>query len=319
MRIAIQMDPIAAINIDGDTSFALIEAAQALGHAIFFYTPDALSLVDAKAVARGHALTVRRVKGDHFTLGDAQMLDLSSMDVILIRQDPPFDMAYITTCHILDHVGPNTRVINDPRSVRDCPEKLFVTQFADLMPPTLISRDVDLIRAFRRDHGEIVIKPLYGNGGAGVFFLNADDANFDAVLEQFFAISREPVMVQAFVPGVRDGDKRIILLDGEPVGALNRIPADGQIRSNLAVGGRAAATDLSAADRAICDRLGPELKARGLYFVGIDVIAGRLTEINVTSPTGVRGILNLGGPDIARMFWEQLNPRFVHPCSGGHR
>lgn len=318
MRIAVQMDPIATINIDGDTSFALIEAAQALGHDIFFYTPDALSLINAKAVAQGHPLTVRRVKGDHFTLGAPQMLDLSSMDVILIRQDPPFDMAYITTCHMLDHVGPDTRVINDPRSVRDCPEKLFVTQFADLMPPTLISRDLDLIRAFRSDHGDVVIKPLYGNGGSGVFFLTADDANFDAVLEQFFAISREPVMVQAFVAGVRDGDKRIILLDGEPVGALNRIPADGQIRSNLAVGGRAAATELSDADRMICDRIGPELKARGLYFVGIDVIAGRLTEINVTSPTGVRGILNLGGPDIARMFWERLTPRTVHPCSGGH-
>lgn len=306
MLVALQMDPIEGINIDSDTSFALAEAAQARGHALFIYQPEQLSLLDGKPIARVRPLNVRRIKGDHYTLGDEQLLDLNTVDVVLLRQDPPFDMAYITSTHILDHVGPQTRVLNAPKYVRDCPEKLFVTLFPDLMPPTLVSRDRAAIEDFRAAHGEVVIKPLFGKGGEGVFFVKRLDPNVDAILEMFLGASREPVMVQAFVPEVAGGDKRIMLLNGEPVGAINRVPAMGQIRSNLAVGGRAEATDLSATDRAICARIGPELKSRGLYLVGIDVIAGRLTEINVTSPTGVRAILNLGGPDIAAMFWDRL-------------
>ncbi len=306
MHIAIQMDPIAGINIDSDTTFALMEAAQARGHTLYVYTPHDLSLIDGHAEARAQRVREQRVHGQHAEMQPPAEIALSDMDVVLLRQDPPFDMAYITSTHILDHVGPRTRVLNNPTAVRDCPEKLFVTQFAHLMPPTLVSRDRILIDQFRATHGEVVIKPLFGKGGEGVFFVRRDDANLDAILEMFFATSPEPVMVQAFVPGVRDGDKRIILLDGQPVGALNRVPAQGQIRSNLAVGGRAEATALTDADRAICDAIGPTLKARGLYFVGIDVIAGRLTEINVTSPTGVRAIVALGGPDIAALFWNRL-------------
>ena len=306
MHIAIQMDPITGINIDSDTTFALMEAAQARGHTLFVYTPHDLSLIDGRAVARAQRVRVQRVHGQHAEVQPPELLDLSTVDVVLLRQDPPFDMAYITSTHILDHVGPRTRVLNNPAAVRDCPEKLFVTQFTDLMPPTLISRDRALIDHFCAEHGEVVIKPLFGKGGEGVFFVRRDDANLDAILEMFCTASPEPVMVQGFVAGVRNGDKRIILLDGQPVGALNRVPAQGQIRSNLAVGGRAEATALTDADLAICAAIGPALKARGLYFVGIDVIAGRLTEINVTSPTGVRAIVGLGGPDIAAMFWDRL-------------
>ncbi|MEN9855390.1 MAG: hypothetical protein RL186_1806 [Pseudomonadota bacterium] len=313
LRIGVQMDPIEDVNIDGDTTFAMIEAAQARGHAVFVYQVNALAWQQGKILARARPVTVRRVKGDHVSLGDWVTLDLAEdLDVVLMRQDPPFDMAYITAAHILEMLKGKTLVVNDPFWVRSSPEKIIPLLFEDLMPPTLVTRDVATIRAFADTHKDIVIKPLYGNAGAAVFRIRPEDGNLGALLDLFFATSREPIMVQAFVPGVFDGDKRIILIDGMPVGAINRVPSGNDIRSNLAVGGTAHDVTLSDADRIICNRIGPTLRERGLMFVGIDVIAGRLTEINVTSPTGALAIKAFSGIDCVALMWDaieaKLNP-----------
>jgi glutathione synthase len=312
LRVAIQMDPIEAVNIDGDTTFALAVEAQARGHAVWVYQPEQMSYDSGRVLAVARPATVRYAKGDHVALGPPAALDLSTdVDVVLMRQDPPFDMAYITAAHLLELVAPHTLVINDPFWVRSSPEKLSALLFADLMPPTLVSRDRAAIADFRARHGEIVIKPLFGNAGAAVFFIRKDDLNLSVILDQFFAASREPVMAQAFLPDVYAGDKRIILVDGEAVGAINRIPQGGDIRSNLAAGGKAVETELSAADRIVCDRLKPMLKERGLVLVGIDVIAGRLTEINVTSPTGVLALRAFSGVDAAALTWDAIERRLA--------
>jgi glutathione synthase len=306
LNVAVQMDHISTVNIAGDTSFALSLEAQRRGHRLFHYTPNRLSLSDGKVVARIEALTVRDVKGDHFTLGEPVRTDLSEMDVILLRQDPPFDMNYITTTHILERIHPRTLVVNDPAWVRNSPEKIFVTEFADLMPETLITKDVTEVDAFRRAHGDIIVKPLYGNGGAGIFHLHEADRNLASLLEMFAQMFREPFIVQRYLKDVRKGDKRIILIDGEPVGAINRVPAEHDSRSNMHVGGRAEKTELTAREREICARIGPSLRERGFVLVGIDVIGDYMTEINVTSPTGVREVKNFGGADIAALFWDAV-------------
>lgn len=309
LAVAIQMDPIETIDIDADSTFVLGLEAQARGHALWHYLPRHLSLSGGRVVARARALTLRRQKGNHYTFGPWTELDLASMDVVLMRQDPPFDMAYITATHILEHIHPKTLVVNDPVSVRNAPEKLFVTRFLDLMPPTLISADREQIQAFRREHGDVILKPLYGNGGAGVFLLRADDLNFNALFELFTERSREPLVIQRYVPEVREGDKRIILVDGEPMGAINRVPPEGEARSNLHVGGRAEKTTLTDRDREICARLGPALRERGLIFVGIDVIGGYLTEINVTSPTGLQEVARFDGVQLERAIWDAIEAR----------
>jgi glutathione synthase len=307
LRVAIQMDPLEHINIDGDTSFALAEAAQARGYSLHVYGPEALVHEAGRLMARTRPVRVQRVKGTPGIFGEPVMLDLAKdIDVILMRQDPPFDMGYITACHLLEGLAGKTRVLNDPAGVRSSPEKILPLMFPDLMPPTLVTRERDAIGAFRARHGDIVVKPLYGHGGAGVFRIAQRDPNLEALLDLFFAHSREPLMVQAFLPAVADGDKRIVLLNGEPVGALNRRPPEGAIRSNLVVGGTAEKTELTGADKRICAAIGPELKKRGLYLAGIDVIGGRLTEINVTSPTGLQAVKRLSGVDIAAMFWDRL-------------
>ena len=306
LSIAIQMDPVGSIDITGDTSFALGLEAQSRGHTLWYYSPDRLSLNEGCVEAIGQALTLRDVEGDHFDSGSMERRALSDFDVILMRQDPPFDMNYITATHLLEMLPPETMVVNNPAEVRNAPEKLLVTLFPDLMPPTLISRDTETIRAFRDTHRDIIVKPLFGNGGAGVFRLPPDDENLSSLLEMFFAGSREPVMVQAYVPAVRLGDKRIILVDGEPVGAVNRVPGAGEARSNLHVGGTAVASELTERDQDICARIGPELRRRGLTFVGIDVIGDYLTEINVTSPTGIREIRRLSGTDIGALTWDAI-------------
>ena len=304
LKVAVQMDHVSTVNIAGDTSFALSLEAQRRGHKLFHYTPDRLSQVGGKVFARIEEMTVRDEKGDHFTLGDPVRTDLSEMDVILLRQDPPFDMNYITTPHILERIHPRTLVVNDPAWVRNSPEKIFVTEFPDLMPATLITRDAGEVAAFRREHRDIIVKPLYGNGGAGIFHLREDDRNLSSLLEMFGQMFREPFIVQRYLKEVRKGDKRIILVDGEPVGAINRVPAEHDSRSNMHVGGRAEATDLTEREREICARIGPSLRERGFIFVGIDVIGDYLTEINVTSPTGVREVKRFGGADIAALFWD---------------
>ncbi len=309
LDIAVQMDPIEAINIAGDSTFALMLEAQARGHRLRVYTPDALSLAGERLIAMARPVTVRDQKGDHFTAGDAEKTDLSGMDVVLLRQDPPFDMAYVTTTHLLERIHPKTLVVNDPASVRDAPEKLFVMQFPQLMPPTLITRDRAEIEIFRKTHGDIVMKPLYGNGGAAVFKVSWKDPNFGSLHDMFRTMFREPWVCQAFLPKVSEGDKRIILVDGVAAGAVNRVPAENDIRSNMVRGGAAMPTDLTAREKEICATIGPHLKARGLIFVGIDVIDGHLTEINVTSPTGLRAIKRLGGPDIAATIWDAIEPR----------
>ncbi len=309
LKIAVQMDPIARVNIKGDSTFALMLEAQARGHELFYYTPDRLSLASVAVVADVEPVSVRPIEGDHFTLGPTQRADLSSMDVVLLRQDPPFDMGYITTTHLLEQIHPKTLVVNDPAHVRNAPEKLFVTAFPDLMPPTLITRSRAEIEAFRKTHGAIVMKPLYGNGGATVFKVDAQDANFSALYELFVSFSREPWVVQRFLAKVAEGDKRVILVDGVFAGAINRVPMAGEIRSNMVRGGAPEATELTAREREICDRIGPELKRRGLIFVGIDVIDGFLTEINVTSPTGIVAVKRLGGPDIAAMIWDVIEAK----------
>ncbi|MBQ8106314.1 MAG: glutathione synthase [Afipia sp.] len=306
LNVAVQMDPIVRINIRGDSTFALLLEAQKRGHALSYYTPEKLSLKGEQLVAVIQPLTVRDQEGDHFTLGDATRVDLESFDVILLRQDPPFDLAYITTTHFLERIHPKTLVVNNLASVRNAPEKIFVMEFADLMPPTLISRDKDEINAFRAEHGDVVMKPLYGHGGAAVFRITPNDMNFGSLYDMFSVTFREPWVIQRFLPEVKHGDKRIILVDGEFAGAVNRVPAADDLRSNMVRGGAAAATDLSPREREICARLGPALRERGLLFVGIDVIDGHLTEINVTSPTGIRAIARLGGPDVAAKIWDVI-------------
>lgn len=306
LKVAVQMDPIARINIRGDSTFALLIEAQKRGHALSYYTPEKLSLKGEQLVASVQPLTVRDQEGDHFTLGDAKRVDLESFDVILLRQDPPFDLAYITTTHFLERIHPKTLVVNNPASVRNAPEKIFVMEFADLMPPTLISRDKDEINAFRAEQGDVVMKPLYGHGGAAVFRITPNDMNFGSLYDMFSVTFREPWVIQRFLPEVKHGDKRIILVDGEFAGAVNRVPAADDLRSNMVRGGAAAATDLSPREREICERLKPALRERGLLFVGIDVIDGHLTEINVTSPTGIRAIARLGGPDVAARIWDVI-------------
>jgi glutathione synthase len=309
LTVAIQMDPIDKIDINGDSTFALALEAQARGHTLVYYGPRELTFRDGKVTARVRDLSVRAVKCDHFTLGEKRVFDLSQADVVLMRQDPPFDMAYITATHILENIHPNTLVVNDPAHVRNAPEKLFVTQFEGLMPPTLITSDRAEIDAFRSEHKDIIVKPLYGNGGAGVFRVKSDDENLGSLLEMFTAFYREPVIVQRYVPEVRKGDKRIILVDGEPVGAINRVPAAGEARSNMHVGGRPEATQLTDREKHICAVIGPELKRRGLIFTGIDVIGDYLTEINVTSPTGIHEVKRFGGADIAKLVWDAIERR----------
>jgi glutathione synthase len=309
LNVAVQMDPIERINIRGDSTFALLLEAQNRAYALSYYTPDQLVLRDGKVSASVRPLAVRDIMGDHFTLGEPRQTDLSSFDVVLLRQDPPFDLAYITTTHMLDRVHPKTLVVNDPTHVRNAPEKVFVTEFPDLMPPTLVTRSLDAIKAFRAEHGDIVMKPLYGKGGEAVFRLQSEDLNFGSLYDLFAVTFREPWVVQKFLPAVREGDKRIILVDGEFAGAVNRVPAPDDLRSNMVRGGVPAATDLTEREREICARLGPVLRERGLLFVGIDVIGGFLTEINVTSPTGIRAIKNFGGPDIAALIWDKIEEK----------
>jgi glutathione synthase len=309
LNIAVQMDPIERINIRGDSTFALLLEAQRRGHALAFYTPDRLALKNGALFAAVQPLQVRDVVGDHITLGEPERRPLDSFDVILLRQDPPFDLAYITSTHLLERVHPKTLVVNDPAHVRNAPEKVFVTEFPDLMPPTLVTRDLAEIKAFRAEHGDIVMKPLYGKGGEAVFRLQAEDLNFGSLYDLFAATFREQWVVQRFLPEVKQGDKRIILVDGEFAGAVNRVPAPDDLRSNMVRGGSPAATDLTPREREICARLGPHLRERGLLFVGIDVIGDWLTEINVTSPTGIRSIRNLGGPDIAALIWDKIESK----------
>ena len=309
LSAAIQMDPVAGIDIDADSTFALALEAQARGHRLWHYLPGALALDGGAVLASARPLEVRRERGRHFSLGAAETLDLASLDVVLMRQDPPFDMGYVTATHLLERVHPGTLVVNDPAQVRNAPEKLFVTEFPGLMPETLIASDRERIRAFRERHGDIVVKPLYGNGGAGVFHIGADDENLNALLEMYEGIYREPAVVQRYLPEVRDGDKRIILVDGEPAGAVNRVPPAGEARSNMHVGGRPEAAALDARDREICAAIGPALKARGLLFAGIDVIGGLLTEINVTSPTGIQEIDRFDGANLAGRIWDAIEAR----------
>ncbi|GJD28864.1 Glutathione synthetase [Methylobacterium adhaesivum] len=309
LTVAVQMDSIRAIRIAGDTTFALLLEAQARGHRLLHYTPDRLSLQNGRVTARVEALTVQDVEGAHATLGEPERMELSEADVVLMRQDPPFDMAYITATHMLERLPSSTLVVNNPAEVRNAPEKLFVLDFPTLMPPTLITRDKAEIEAFRAEHGAIVMKPLHGHGGAAVFRVLPEDANFGSMFDLFSVTFREQWVVQRFLPRITEGDKRIILVDGEPLGAINRVPALNDIRSNMVRGGAAAASDLTPREREICATIGPELRRRGLILVGIDVIDGHLTEINVTSPTGIRAIKRLGGPDLAVSVWDAIEAR----------
>jgi len=309
MKIAFQMDPIGPININADSSFRLAEEAQARGHELFYYTPEKLAYENGRIVARGWPLTVQRVVGDHFKLGDETTVDLADFDVVWLRQDPPFDMFYITTTHLLDRIHPDTLVVNDPFWVRNYPEKLLVLDFPDLTPPTTIARDLDTIRAFKDLHGDVILKPLYGNGGAGVFRLREEDRNLTSLHELFASFSREPLIVQKFLPDVSKGDKRIILVDGDPVGAINRVPAPGETRSNMHVGGRPEKIGLTERDLEICARIGPLLREKGQIFVGIDVIGDYLTEINLTSPTGIQELERFDGVNIAAKIWDAIDAR----------
>jgi len=306
LNVAVQMDPIERINIRGDSTFALLLEAQARGHALSYYTPDRMAMMQGRVFATVQSLRVRDTVGDHFTVGDSKRLELSSFDVVLMRQDPPFDLAYVSSTHLLERIHPRTLVVNDPSSVRNAPEKIFVTEFPELMPPTLLTRDLAEIRAFRDEHGDIVMKPLYGHGGGAVFRLTRDDLNFGSLYDMFAVTFREPWVVQKFLPEVRNGDKRIVLVDGEYAGAVNRVPAADDLRSNMVRGGSPKDTELTPREREICMTIGPALRERGLLLVGIDVIGGFLTEINVTSPTGIRAIRNLGGPDIAALVWDKI-------------
>ena len=309
LEIAVQMDPIDTIDIRGDSTFAILLEASRRGHGIFYYEPDALAMRDGAVSARGATLGVRDEIGNHFSLSDGRRRDLAELDVVHLRQDPPFDMAYITTTHLLERIHPGTLVVNDPSEIRNAPEKVFVMDYAQFMPPTLITRDVEEIGAFRREFADIIVKPLYGNGGAGVFRLPAGDENLASLLEIFGQVFPEPLIAQQYLPDVRAGDKRIILVDGEPAGAITRVPAEGETSSNMHVGGRPEPAGMSARDHEICEALGPELRKRGLIFAGIDVIGNLLTEINVTSPTGIREVKRFGGPDIAALIWDAVEAR----------
>ena len=309
LDIACQMDPIDRIDIRGDSTFALLLEAQKRGHRMFYYTPQHLALDGDRLIARGSTLAVADTEGRHFTLADPRKIDLATQDVVLLRQDPPFDMGYITTTHLLERIHPKTLVVNDPAAVRNAPEKIWVLDFQDLMPPTLVTRNPDDVAEFRARHQDIIVKPLYGNGGSGVFRIKAGDSNLNSLIEMFLGLSREPFMVQQYRPEVRGGDKRIILVDGEVAGAINRVPAEGETRSNMHVGGTPTPTELTTRDREICARLGPELRRRGLIFTGIDVIGPYLTEINVTSPTGIRQVKAFGGADIAALIWDAIERR----------
>ena len=309
LKVAVQMDHINSIRIGGDTTFALCLEAQKRGHSLYHYTPDRLSMRDGVVSARVEDLSVRDIEGDHYTLGEQISRDLSEMDVVLLRQDPPFDMNYITTTHMLERIHPKTLVVNDPAWVRNSPEKIFVTEFPDLMPETLITKDPLEIAAFRKEFGDIILKPLYGNGGAGVFHLADGDRNLTSLLEMFGQMFREPFIAQRYLKDVRAGDKRIILIDGEAVGAINRVPSETDARSNMHVGGRAEKTELTEREREICARIGPSLREREFILVGIDVIGDYMTEINVTSPTGIREVKKFGGADIAALFWDAVEAR----------
>nr|WP_321507329.1 glutathione synthase [uncultured Celeribacter sp.] len=311
LKVAIQMDPIGPININADSTFRIMEEAQARGHELFYYTPDKLAFQEGRVTARGWPVDVRRVEGNHYTLGEMKEVDLGSYDVVWLRQDPPFDMGYITTTHLLELITPGTLVVNDPFWVRNYPEKLLVLRFPDLTPPTTIARDLETIRAFKETHGDIILKPLYGNGGAGVFRLDPNDRNLSSLHELFTGLSREPMIVQKFLPDVAQGDKRVILVDGEPVGAINRVPQKGETRSNMHVGGRPEKVALTERDREICDRIGPLLKEKGQIFVGIDVIGSYLTEINVTSPTGIQELERFDGTNAAGLIWDAIEAKRV--------
>ena len=309
MKIAFQMDPIQTVNIDADSTFRIAEEAQARGHELFFYTPDHLAFQEGKVTARGQYFTVQRVQGHHANLSEMQEVDLADFDVVWLRQDPPFDMHYITTTHLLDLIHPDTLVVNDPFWVRNYPEKLLVLRFPDLTPPTTIARDLETIKAFKEKHGDVILKPLYGNGGAGVFRLDQNDRNLASLHEVFTGFSREPLIVQKFLPDVSNGDKRVILVDGEPIGAINRVPAKGETRSNMHVGGRPEKVGLTERDREICAAIGPLLREKGQIFVGIDVIGDYLTEINVTSPTGIQELERFDGINAAEKIWEAIEAR----------
>ena len=309
LRIACQMDPIERIDIRGDSSFALLLEAQRRGAEMFYYTPPKLSFRDGKLFARGWSLKVEDKAGSHYAVSDPRTENLADWDVVLLRQDPPFDMNYITTTHLLEHIHPGTLVVNDPASVRNAPEKIYVLEFTDLMPPTLVTRNPDDVAEFRKEFKDIIIKPLYGNGGAAVFRITPEDTNINSLIELFHTVFREPFMVQQYRPEVRKGDKRIILVDGEVAGAINRVPAAHETRSNMHVGGKPEPTKLTRREEEICARLGPALKKRGLIFVGIDVIGDYLTEINVTSPTGIREVKRFGGNDIAAMIWDAIEAK----------
>lgn len=310
LRVAVQMDPLESINIDGDSTFAMMLEAQARGHTLWHYHVRHLALNAGRVLAQAHPVTVQRAKGDHFAFGPPVELDLArDVDVVLMRQDPPFDMAYITATHILEHIHPKVLVVNDPAQVRNAPEKLFVTHFPELMPETLVTADTRQIAKFRAKHGDIIVKPLFGNGGAGVFHLRPDDPNLNSLVEMFTERSREPLVVQQYLPAVRQGDKRVILIDGVAMGAINRVPAEGEARSNMHVGGRAEATQLTEREHEICARIGPELKKRGMIFVGIDVIGGYLTEINVTSPTGLQELARFDGIHLERAIWDVIEDK----------
>ncbi len=309
LKVAIQMDHIETVDIDADSTFVLALEAQERGHVLFHYLPERLSFADGRLEARAEPLEVRRKKGGHYTLGKTETVDLGDMDVVLMRQDPPFDMAYITTTHLLEHIHPETLVVNDPAEVRNAPEKLYVARFPDLMPPTLISSDRDRIAAFRKQHKDIILKPLYGNGGFGVLHVAPDDENLNALLEMFTEFYREPIIVQKYLIEVREGDKRIVLIEGEAAGVINRIPADGEARANMHVGATPVKATLTKRDKEICEAIGPDLKARGLIFVGIDVIGDYLTEINVTSPTGLQEIDRFDKVSLEAQIWDAIEAR----------
>jgi len=309
MKIAFQMDPIGPIDINADSTFRLAEEAQARGHELYYYLPDHLSFQEGRIMARARTLKVKRVEGDHAELGPLQLIDLSEVDVVWLRQDPPFDMHYITTTHLLERLMPGTLVVNDPFWVRNSPEKLLVLNFPELTPPTTVARDLETIREFKAKHGDIILKPLYGNGGAGVFRLDENDRNLSSLYELFTGFSREPLIVQKYLPAVTKGDKRVILVDGEPVGAINRVPAANEVRSNMHVGGRPEKVELTERDREICAAIGPVLRDKGQVFVGIDVIGDWLTEINVTSPTGIQELERFDGVNVAGKIWQAIEAK----------
>lgn len=309
LNVAIQMDPIGSVDIHADSTFRMALEAEARGHRLFYYHVEDLHWQNGRVMAAGHDLTVRMVEGDHFEIGERRLVDLAEWDVVLLRQDPPFDMSYITNTHLLQMIHPDTMVVNDPFWVRNCPEKILVLEFLDLMPETMVARSLDAIRNFREEHGDIIVKPLYGNGGAGVFRLRPEDSNLASLHEMFTGINREPLMVQKFLPDVSAGDKRVILIDGDVVGAINRVPQPGETRSNMHVGGRPEKVELTDRDREICDRLKPVLRERGLIFTGIDVIGRNLTEINVTSPTGIQELERFDGVNVAALIWEAIERR----------